>query len=329
MPANPNIPVGMNELLKTCHLAPLREFANASESLILVRYAPSQVLLAANASFLRQLPGPDPAIGESIHRFLSDPIGNECSLLSALAAELPARFTVKVRATGCLYDCVLHADTDGYLLIGERISSTDKDAVERISLLANEMASLTIELRRRNAELELANATIRELTRVDPLTGIANRRGFAEVLDGAMSYARRQHQPLALICIDIDRFKTVNDTFGHDAGDEVLKQFALLLKSSCRNEDVTVRLGGEEFLLLAPGTAVDEAFGLAERLRLQTAQTAMLPKGMNITASFGVTQILPEDTHFSFMKRADMAMYEAKSSGRNKTVVRMSNDPRL
>lgn len=319
----------MSELLThDQHLAALLHYLETSEGLFLVRYAPNHIILASNRVFLQQAGTNTSPIGESINRYLVGPDGADCSLLSTEPADLPVAFTAKLRANDATLHCRLYATPDGYLLLGECLAMEQSAAIDRMSLMTNELAELTLELRKRNAALEQANETIRELTRVDPLTGLANRRRFAEVLDIDMARARRHQEALSLITLDLDRFKLVNDTYGHDVGDQVLRDVAMVLKESCRTEDLAVRLGGEEFLLLAPNTVVDEAYTLAERLRVAIAAAPVLPKGGHITVSFGVTQLLPQDNYFSFMKRADMALYEAKSGGRNKTVVRMTNDPK-
>ncbi len=316
-----------DDLLSERHVGVLIDYLHAATGVLVARYARNHIVLAANPAFCGSR-APDLVVGESIHRFLVDPDGRDCGLLSAEPAELPITFTARLRDADITVECRLYPDEKGYLLIGERLAATESEALERLSLMTNELGTLTIELRKRNAALEQANETIRELTRIDPLTNLANRRRFAESLDVAMATSRRHQQPLSLISLDLDRFKTVNDTFGHDVGDHVLKSVAALLRESCRTEDLAVRLGGEEFLLLAPNTVVDEAYSVAERLRTQIANTPLLPRNGHLTCSFGVTQLLPQDTYFAFMKRADMALYEAKSGGRNKTVVRMTNDPK-
>ncbi|MDA0577625.1 MAG: GGDEF domain-containing protein [Verrucomicrobia bacterium] len=318
----------MSEPLQPRHLQILEQYLTASDGVIMIRYAANHIILAANRAFLAKAPKDPPPIGESIHGYVVDPNGRPCSLLSTPTAELPVGFCARLKPVDHTYQCHLFADESGYFLVGERITVGESEGLERMSLMTNELTNLTLELRRRNSDLEQANETIRELTRIDPLTNLPNRRRFAEALDAAMALARRHQQPLSLISIDIDRFKSVNDTFGHDMGDEVLKIFAGLLKDSCRGEDLPVRLGGEEFLILAPNTVVNDAYALAERLRHKLAET-VLPKDVHISASFGITHLLPQDTYFSFLKRADMALYEAKSGGRNKTVVRITNDPKL
>lgn len=171
-------------------------------------------------------------------------------------------------------------------------------------------------------QVEKAEAQIIAMTRTDSLTALANRRYFLEILEQAMSFAHRHRQPLALIMADLDHFKTVNDRFGHDAGDRLLKAFAKLLACSVREEDLPARFGGEEFMLLLPGTEGEQAAVLAERLR-QSLESLEIPEiDGRRTASFGVTQLLAGDTAESFIKRADEALYAGKESGRNLVIAK-------
>jgi diguanylate cyclase (GGDEF)-like protein len=164
----------------------------------------------------------------------------------------------------------------------------------------------------------LTKAELGEVT--DPLTGLANRRGL-ERRGGNwwLNQAARQ-QPLALLIVDIDHFKRVNDTRGHAAGDELIRQVAAILTSSVRRDDVVVRLGGEEFLMLGPDTAA-EALVRAERVRRRIEQE-LRP----ITVSIGVFEAVPltsDDLPASLWRAvdtADQALYEAKRSGRNRVV---------
>jgi two-component system cell cycle response regulator len=176
---------------------------------------------------------------------------------------------------------------------------------------------LAEDLRQRNSELEAANTTIRSLMNQDPLTKLANRRSLEEELDRAMSFSKRSKQPLAVVICDVDRFKQINDNFGHAAGDEVLSAFGGLLRSSCRKEDTAARYGGEEFLLLLPNTSLEAAMEFAERVRART-ETLRIPSGATITISCGVTIAVPEDSGEGFIARADAALYAAKQSGRNR-----------
>jgi diguanylate cyclase (GGDEF)-like protein len=125
---------------------------------------------------------------------------------------------------------------------------------------------------------------------------------------------------------DLDHFKDINDTFGHDGGDRVLRAFAQLLLDSSRTEDLPSRYGGEEFLLLLPGTTGQQAAVLAERLGQSLESLEISGISRRVTASFGVTQFQAEDTAETFTKRADEALYEAKALGRNQVRI---NEARL
>jgi len=200
--------------------------------------------------------------------------------------------------------------------------------VEEIATLSDELVALnqelnnlTRELNVKNRELTKAGKKILELTRIDPLTGLANRRFFSERIQEMISLANRRSQPLSLIMTDIDHFKRVNDTWGHDAGDRVLKAYATLMKTRTRAEDLVARFGGEEFIILMPLADVHEAFAYAERIRCAIAKADLLESGDSVTASFGVAGLFFDETGDDIIKRADTALYQAKASGRNRIVI--------
>ncbi len=224
------------------------------------------------------------------------------------------------------YHCRFYSAKDQILVFGH----LDIDEIESLSseLLAvnQELNNLTRELNRKNRELARANEKILALSRTDHLTGLANRGYFSERIDQMISLAVRKSHPLSLIMTDIDKFKTINDTYGHDAGDRVLQGFADLMKTSTRTEDLVARFGGEEFIILLPLTDLCEALAYAERIRLALPQKNLLQNGHPIFASFGVSQLLPDEDRANLIKRADMALYRAKTSGRNRTVTATSSD---
>ena len=201
----------------------------------------------------------------------------------------------------------------------------DVNEIESLSdalLSANQdLNNLIRELNVKNKELKRANAKIIEISRTDPLTGLANRRYFAERLKETMSLSTRNSKPLSLIMTDIDHFKKVNDTFGHDIGDTVLKGYAELMIKGSRKEDLVVRFGGEEFIILLPLTSIQEAFTIAERIRISLSKTDLIGGNNFITASYGISQLIENEKSKHFIKRADDALYMAKNSGRNKTIL--------
>jgi diguanylate cyclase (GGDEF)-like protein len=173
----------------------------------------------------------------------------------------------------------------------------------------------------RTAELKQANETITHLAATDELTELNNRRFFNGCLAAAISAARRHAYHLSMIMIDLDHFKAVNDTYGHSAGDLVLKTFADLLREMLRAEDVAARWGGEEFIILLPLTASDAAAALAERIRAAFEQQSDSASTILLSASFGVVQLQESDDVDSFIRRADAALYRAKREGRNRVAV--------
>lgn len=170
-----------------------------------------------------------------------------------------------------------------------------------------------------------ANRAIDRLIREDPLTGLSNRRELDEQLPRAISLARRWKQPLGVILADLDHFKNINDNFGHLAGDQVLVAFSELLRTSCRLEDLAVRFGGDEFLLVLPNSSSRRCTALADRLRQQLRQVT-LPVATRVTASFGVTVVGDQDTRESLLRRADRALYLAKRAGRDRLEILSGED---
>lgn len=155
---------------------------------------------------------------------------------------------------------------------------------------------------------------------IDGLTGVLNRRALETRAEAIL--AQDWRSPCALIACDLDRFKQINDRHGHGAGDHVLITFGELLRRTARTADVAARLGGEEFVVLLPGSSGDGAYLVAERLRssLSAAQFPFLPGSERITASFGVAQHRPGETFQVLLARADRSLYQAKAAGRNRTV---------
>ncbi|MGN1062834.1 MAG: GGDEF domain-containing protein [Alphaproteobacteria bacterium] len=153
----------------------------------------------------------------------------------------------------------------------------------------------------------------------DPLTGLFNRRQFELMTTPQISLAHRHQAPYCAIMIDIDHFKKVNDTYGHDAGDEVLKHLALVLKSSLRESDVLARYGGEEFVIFLPQTSPTGAWQVAERLRASTEQAViqLADRTLSITISLGISASVTADLN-TLIKEADKALYQSKTTGRNK-----------
>jgi len=180
------------------------------------------------------------------------------------------------------------------------------------------------ELQEREHQLLEANELLRHTSQTDGLTGLDNRRHLEDRLREMFEHAKRLNEPFSCVMCDLDRFKSVNDTYGHQAGDAVLKQFARILKHEVREIDRVGRYGGEEFMLLLPGTVLDSGVTFAERVRKQVESNTFTFAETSIrrTASFGVSawphpRISDCD---GLMRAADDALYVAKETGRNRVV---------
>ncbi len=182
------------------------------------------------------------------------------------------------------------------------------------------------------SRLRQQNRLLNELATTDPLTGIANRRVLLDACENMFALSRRTDTELSVLMLDLDRFKLVNDTHGHRAGDAVLCHIAGLLKATLRGTDVLGRWGGEEFLMLAPGTGREGALQLAERIlnaiRHSPAITSVGP--LSITASIGIATLSRDDAStLGLIERADQALYAAKTSGRDRAIAHENNPEQI
>lgn len=160
------------------------------------------------------------------------------------------------------------------------------------------------------------NEKLEHLSITDELTGLYNRRKIYEVFEKEIAISLRYERPLSIILLDIDRFKTINDTFGHNTGDIVLKELSSTITEALRSSDIIGRWGGEEFIIICPFTASNTAVNLAERLRIMIENLQIMDKH-NVTFCAGVSQFRTEDAPIDIVARADEALYLAKHSGRN------------
>lgn len=171
-------------------------------------------------------------------------------------------------------------------------------------------------------ELRTLNLELSRLSRLDALTGLANRRAFDEELLRAAARCQRTDEPLSLLLLDLDRFKSLNDTFGHQAGDEALRCFGRVLRAVARRDDLGCRYGGEEFALILPGADAAGAFLVAERIRRELVGCKVAhPHSETLTTSIGVATAHGAAIGINaLIADADAALYEAKRAGRNLSV---------
>ena len=281
-----------------------------------------------------------PIIGEMIDRFISDHLiyiflkneddefklvwPNACrdqNIISVLSkvTERSKFILTEGEKTG-IFPLVGEKSLLGCVVAHSTVEKLSKKEIEYLEQLTNQ-SSLTIQRANMYAEV-LKHATL------DALTGLNNRRQFEVRLRQEVSGAKRQHKPLCSIMLDIDFFKKVNDTYGHAAGDCILKTVAHKIKKSLRESDIPSRYGGEEFCILLPYTKIEEAYSVAERLRKSVENTTIEFKedentekvDIKVTVSMGVYEFAETDNPEDVYQKADKALYKAKTSGRNRVV---------
>lgn len=194
--------------------------------------------------------------------------------------------------------------------------------VDDLELIAR--ANNMLQLRARQLELAEANDRLLVLATTDSLTGLANRRHFLEKLQEEISRSQRYGRPFSVAMVDADHFKSVNDTYGHDIGDKVLQRLSNLMTGAARDVDCVGRLGGEEFAILLPETAVEGAKVFCERLlaHIREAEVDTGGEPLRFTVSIGLTEVCQGETKTDvILNRADEALYEAKEGGRDRVVL--------
>ncbi|WP_168206021.1 GGDEF domain-containing protein [Geobacter sp. FeAm09] len=181
--------------------------------------------------------------------------------------------------------------------------------------LVHENGLLGIQLVELNRSLELA-------TRVDPMTGLANRRHIKEKVEQEYSRAQRHNRTFSIILADIDNFTRINDSYGYNAGDDVLVEISRVFMGCVRQEDVCARWGGEEFLILLPETSIEGALAVAQKIHESVAMTEFKASkpGIRTTISIGLSEYTPGQALFECVNRADHALQQAKKSGKNRYI---------
>ncbi|HDD35248.1 MAG TPA: GGDEF domain-containing protein [Candidatus Desulfofervidus auxilii] len=195
------------------------------------------------------------------------------------------------------------------------------EAVTKLEPQEKEILNLIL----KHASIILENAYLYEKIRLssitDALTGLYNRRYFMERLEIEWERAKRYQRPISLLILDIDHFKRINDTYGHLAGDKVLKTLGKLISKQLRKTEIAGRYGGEEFTILVPETNAEGAIKLAERLRKMVEEYPFAINGtINVTVSIGVSDAEGIETINDLIQKADAALYQAKETGRNRVV---------
>jgi diguanylate cyclase (GGDEF)-like protein len=277
-------------------------------------------------------------------KFLSHILGEDYTIFSATNGASAIEKAKEYKPDLILLD-ILMPGLDGYQTLSELKNTeetkkipvifitgldTAKDEEKGLSLdaadyIVKPFNPTVVKLRVRN-QIQIVNQmrTIECLSMIDQLTNIPNRRSFDDRLKVEWKHAIREHEPISMMISDLDRFKAVNDTYGHQQGDVVLQKIAeLFSKILKRPSDFAARWGGEEFVVLMPNTSLEGALDVAEKLRREVEETLISNANgpdIKITISIGVTSILPaaDSSMDAFFSKADKALYTAKEAGRNK-----------
>jgi diguanylate cyclase (GGDEF)-like protein/PAS domain S-box-containing protein len=207
--------------------------------------------------------------------------------------------------------------------VGNKPTDYDEYDTELVAYIADLVWEI-VEHKQAEEQIRLLNTQLERMAMTDELTGLTNRRSFYIQGTKEIKRSQRYQTPFSLLMLDLDQFKTINDRFGHEAGDRTLQSIANTLLENIRETDLLARLGGEEFSVMLPNTTAKDAINLAERLRLAVEETRLPIEGqkVNVTVSIGVATYQEAISNFEdLLRNADAAMYQAKNQGRNRVVL--------
>jgi len=296
----------------------LAEFLEHADSIVVILADAQGRIVECNLALMRFLHKDERPLGRhlnEIFRSTDETIPDFCAFSSD---NPPLSQILKLRGCDDVFKVTCSVQDSQMLVLAERIGCSNNVVMQTMSSLTNELVGIGRELSRKNRELEEAKSRIEAISRTDSLTGLANRRFFMERLQESISLANRHEQELCLLMADLDHFKRVNDTHGHDAGDRVLQAFAAILRRSCRKEDLAARGGGEEFLLLLPVTSEEDALRMAVRICAAMRSQAVQEPGVPVTVSVGVACHHHGESPDQVLVRVDQALFRAKDQGRDR-----------
>ena len=231
-----------------------------------------------------------------------------------------APISARLTAVVCLGQGLMHLGQAGALIAGVSLESVFQQSLfNQILFLVGFNTSIMLAFGLMVMTTERLQCDLKQQAMVDPLTQLFNRRAFFEAAERALKRARVGERRVVLALLDLDHFKSINDTYGHSCGDRILVQFAETLRRNLRPGDILARFGGEEFVCLLPETGLEAGVGLAERLRLAVETSPIGRDGPSYSVSIGVAEDSESDLD-ALVHKADTALYQAKHSGRNRVV---------
>lgn len=318
---NDGPPTARGPLAHPLILGPLLDFLAGSHEILIGRLHEDGVVAQGNPALESRL-GPSRLLVEALRP------GCEGRWRDALGSvDRPGAHRVLslefggARVEGASYRGVLYREDRDLWLLAERATDAGGSWMAEVLDMHVELARLNRALYLRTVELERANAEVEARARTDTLTGLANRWQGDCCLRTEVNLAQASALPLGCIMVDVDGFKAINDTYGHPVGDLALIETARVLAEGLRPRDHLARVGGEEFLILAPGADENGAGLLAERLRHALSSRVIDPIGRGLTACFGVAALRAGEAGEDLVRRADGALLRAKAAGRDRVEV--------
>jgi diguanylate cyclase (GGDEF)-like protein len=316
-------------LLLTAHgIRPLLSYTRTMIALV----RPDGVLLERNPAFAEfEQRAPAPVALQDLLLAASRPLFDQ-ALRTAFSANEARRDTLELVAGNehRVCDCLIVPLPDGnFLFLAETPERPGtKPHSDQVAKLTRDLQETRRALHVKQTGLEAVLAQVDEIAHTDQLTFLSNQRKIVGDLQRMVTSTQRSRRPLAIFMLDIDRFKPINDTYGHIVGDQVLRKLAGELRDGIRRSDRIGRCGGEEFLILLPATPLDAAIQMAERLLNQARNLVVEADGraVRLTVSIGIAQYARSETWKEFLARADKAMYQSKNGGRDRWSVANSED---
>ena len=299
-------------------MLPNQLYTEYSGQILSVRATATGKILATNHAFRLQFGEKASRASQSLFTLLRFDNDKDNALTAGVKSEQGLPIVMRGLTDDRKYLFHVYEHHKEFHMFGLSQPMPDSNYVNLLSELTTDMGNLVRESHRLNQELKHSNEKVLELSREDGLTQLLNHSTFMKLTERQIAHSHRHGHPCSMLMLDIDHFKRVNDNFGHQAGDSVLKQLGQLLNDAVRAGDIAARYGGEEFAVLMPNTGLDSAEILAERIRTNIQALKPLGEKHPITISIGVAELKPKENIEQLISRADNALYQAKNSGRNR-----------
>lgn len=292
-------------------------------AVVVARFADEGHLLHGNLGFQRLMPSAPThsATLVDLRHFFLHPSFHDLLMVQAPIGQPVYQGILNVTdAQGVCRSLIgaVHRDKGELMLVAEYDVAEMERLNAQVIELNLELTEVERKLGRTNRALQTHKEQLMQLSITDPLTGLANRRHLMDFLNQAWQRSQRFASTFSVIIADIDFFKKINDQYGHQQGDVVLKAVAAQMQAMVRKVDLVARFGGEEFVLVLQEATLNTAVELAQRLRQAVSELAFEGVPGGITCSYGVAQVHPDEDIEQILKRADLALYDAKHSGRNR-----------